>query len=166
MQGHKFMRKFPHNGIVSRSVLEGPTGVPEKRSHVQRLLKEMEQGNTLIGIARCMDCNQALVERMVKSGVHPDDLKLPNLTNKEIAALKPNAAMLLETVVKFRVKHWSGPWVEGDPRNGQTPTKLFARRMLGLQDDQGAAREPDIRFDLDDGFIVLFKQVGLVWVKP
>ncbi len=132
---------------MSRALLEGPLEVPKKRIHVQRLLKDLSADSALCGAARALDSGEALAERMQRSGV--TDIGLPNLSNQDIVSLRPTYAHILETVVTYKEKHW---------KHEENPTKAFIEHILGVGD-------ADVRFELKDGFIVLFKQIGLTWIR-
>jgi hypothetical protein len=150
MDHSTWLRRQKASVLVPRIALESAQGLTELRDVVKAGIAKAPAGGSVAAVARCCDSGEALVQKMVASGCDPDSLGLPNLTNKEIACLKPTAAAYLVNPITYRERHWTS-WAN--------PEKAFAKWMLGVDN-------PDIRCAISDKFVVLMVQIGLIWNKP
>lgn len=123
-------------------------GLEGKRRIVKAMLKQTPAGGTLAAVVRCCDHAEELARRLVLSGTPAEELGLINLTNKEIAALKPTLAEYLVSFNTYRAAKWP---------EESNPSLAFTRHVIGNYDFS------DMRCTLDDGFKVSFVQVGLIW---
>ena len=133
--------------LVPREALETADGLAERRGIIDAALNRAGTGGLVVAVARCCESGEELIERLVQAGTPLRKLRLPNLSNKDIASLRPNGAVFLMNTATYKEKHW---------KHRNNPEKAFARRVLGVPD-------PEVRCKLRDGFVTRVIHVGLVW---
>jgi len=148
---NNWLSRIKPEGIVSKTALEGAVGLEHKRRVVGQVVKEVVSGGVVAAVARCCDSGEDLVAELVKAGVPPDELQLPNLTNKEIIQLKPYFAEFLVSTVTFRKRSWEG--------QDKDPVAAFSERVLGI------SYNPQIICKLKNPFVVKIVQIAMFWKK-
>jgi len=141
--------------VVLEYTLNLCPGLEEMRATVRDALKLTVKGGTVVAISRACDSGSELAEAMVRMGVDPNELGVSNLTNKEIACLRPKEAVLLVSHVTLRQADLDD-YPESADDNKQKALE-FATRV------RQSAVPPDIRGTFPERFVTKIIDIGLVW---
>lgn len=120
-----------------------PEGLEGLRATVAAARRLVGPDGEIVAVARAFDSGRELAERMVSAGATPTGLGAANLTSKEIACLRPDDAVALENVTRFRSRVESA--------------QEFADRVFL------SPRLAQVDFHLPDGFVVKTLDIGLTW---
>jgi hypothetical protein len=80
---------------LNYAVVDGLEGLRKVRDEA---LQRLVPGGVVVAVARACDSGQELAEKLVESGIPPAELGVSNLTNKEIACLRPSSCVFLPGV--------------------------------------------------------------------
>lgn len=147
--------------VILRYALNHAKDLEDMRSMVSDAMERTSPGGLVVAVARACDNGQELAERMVQSGIDPEQLGVANLSNGEIARLQPNAAVILTSSSVFKLT---------DSTFGTEEELAEKRRIESARFLEWAGRvrqaptAPELRFH-PERLATRITDVGLVWRK-
>jgi len=140
--------------IVLKYTLNCVEGLVQRRQIRDAGLALLKPGGALIAVSRAFDSGKDLAEALVRVGVPTARLGSRNLTNKEIATLKPKGATMLND---FRVLRRTRRTNNGPAEVRRFLEETLKFRNLELEDDQAAGLPESLRANIID--------IALLWEK-
>lgn len=131
--------------VALRYSLNACDGLEEMRRLLSHAHEVLHPRGRVVAIARALDSGQELAERMVESGIAPEDLGISNLTNKEITCLRPTSCVFLP-----------GVKVLTDASNSRNVDEF-------VRDVRKSKVNLELRGELPRRFVTKTLDVGLTW---